>query len=93
MGTKVTDNIAMRRFELPIDGDASAYAYYRIDDGRVVLIHTEVPYEYSGQDVGTILADGVFEEVRRTHRRVTPKCAFMAAYALKHAEFVDIVAW
>lgn len=93
MDARVTDNFAMRRFELPIDAQASAYAYYRIEDGRLVLIHTEVPFEFSGRGFATNLADGVFAAVRRTHRKLTPKCRFMADYALKHPEYADIIEW
>jgi hypothetical protein len=40
----------LRRFELPIEGEAMALAYYTIDDdGQLVLTHTEVPAEYSGR--------------------------------------------
>ncbi|TIM63446.1 MAG: N-acetyltransferase, partial [Mesorhizobium sp.] len=43
MDAKVTENVQQHRFELPIADGAFAAAYYRIDNGRVVLIHTEVP--------------------------------------------------
>ncbi len=62
----VVDNEAQHRFETPIDGEAIAAAYYRIDDNaRVVLIHTEVPSEYGGQGFATALATGVFDLIRQ----------------------------
>ena len=33
----------MSRFEMPLGGGALAVAYYKVEDGRVVLLHTEVP--------------------------------------------------
>lgn len=41
MDARVVDNPGAKRFELNI-GDSMAVAYYRIEDGRVVLLHTEV---------------------------------------------------
>ena len=65
MQNKVIDNPEEHRFELALEGDDIAAAYYRIDEnGRVVLTHTEVPYEYSGQGIGTRLAQGVFDLIR-----------------------------
>jgi hypothetical protein len=44
----IRDNPAMRRFEMPVGDGAIAVAYYKVEDGRVVLLHTEVPQELSG---------------------------------------------
>ncbi len=35
----------MHRFEMPLGVSALAVAYYKVEDGRVVLLHTEVPQE------------------------------------------------
>ncbi|MGH6653252.1 MAG: GNAT family N-acetyltransferase [Sphingopyxis sp.] len=91
MATEVIDNPAQHRFELGLDDDAVAAAYYRIEDGRVVLIHTEVPYEYSGQGVGSRLARGVFDAIRASGRKAVLKCSFMARFYAAHPEYSDIV--
>lgn len=80
MVEKVIDNTQASRFELPI-GDEIAVAYYRLEDGRVVLTHTEVPQTLSGQGIGTRLATGVFDILRARNARVIAKCPFMAAFA------------
>jgi predicted GNAT family acetyltransferase len=38
----------MSRFEMSLGDGALAVAYYKAEDGRVVLLHTEVPQELSG---------------------------------------------
>ena len=91
MDLEVRDNPAEHRFELPITGDAMATAYYRLDDGRVVLTHTEVPFEFSGQGIASRLAAGVFELIRRSERKAVLKCSFMANYYAKHPQYADIV--
>ena len=91
MDLEVRDNPAEHRFELPITDDAMAAAYYRLDDGRVVLTHTEVPFEFSGQGIASRLAAGVFELIRASGRKAVLKCSFMANYYAKHPEYADIV--
>jgi uncharacterized protein len=49
MDEAIQDNPAMSRFEMPIGEDALAASYYKIEDGRVVLLHTEVAQELPGQ--------------------------------------------
>ena len=92
MQNKVVDNPAEHRFELALEGGDIAAAYYRIDEnGRVVLTHTEVPYEYGGQGIGTRLAQGVFDLIRASKRKAVLKCSFMAWFYTTHREYDDIV--
>ena len=91
MDDKIIDNRQMSRFELPIDGEATAVAYYSIEDGRVVLRHTEVPFEHSGQGYGKRLAHAVFELLRAEGRRVIAKCPFMASYAARNPQYAAML--
>lgn len=43
MESDIRDNPPMRRFEMSLGNGALAVAYYKVEDGRVVLLHTEVP--------------------------------------------------
>jgi len=92
MAGDVTENTQLHRFELAIAGNDLAIAAYRIDDrGRVVLTHTEVPKEYSGQGVGGRLARGVFDAIRASGRKLVPQCPFMAAWYERHPDYADVV--
>ncbi|HEY4075884.1 MAG TPA: GNAT family N-acetyltransferase [Rhizomicrobium sp.] len=91
MDSEVRDNIDQHRFELPIKGDAMALAYYTVEDGRVVLTHTEVPAEFSGQGIASRLARGIFELLRREGRKAVLKCPFMGEYFARHPEYADVV--
>ena len=88
---EVRENTALHRFELPISGDAVAAAYYSIEDGRLVLTHTEVPAEFSGLGIATRLAQGTFELLRKSGRKAVLKCPFMGNFFAKHPEYADIV--
>ncbi|GAB5429358.1 MAG: GNAT family N-acetyltransferase [Devosia indica] len=89
----VINNSGAHRFELPIEGSDGeiATAYYRIEDGHYVLTHTEVPSRFSGQGIGSQLAHGVFEAIRRDEGKVVLRCPFMGAYYARHPEYSDIV--
>ena len=89
---EVRENPEKHRFELPIEGDAMALAYYAIEDGQLVLTHTEVPSEYSGQGIATRLAKGTFDLLRRSGRKAVLKCPFMGTFFARHPEYADVVA-
>ncbi|TPK87284.1 N-acetyltransferase [Mesorhizobium sp. B2-4-13] len=92
MHAKVTENIQQHRFELPITGQAFAVAYYTLQDGKVALIHTEVPSEFSRQGIASRLAQGTFELIRKTGRKAVLKCPFMSGFVARHPEYTDVVA-
>jgi len=91
MDEQVRDNPAMSRFEMPLTGGAVAAAYYKIEVGRVHLLHTEVPQEFSGQGKGSTLAHGVFETLRERGQRAVATCPFMAGYASRHPEYAALL--
>lgn len=91
MDAEVKENPGLHRFELPIDGEAMALAYYTLEDGRVVLTHTEVPTEFSGQGIATRLARGTFDLLRQSGRKAVLKCPFMGHFYATHPEYSDIV--
>ena len=92
MSNGVTENPAETRFELPLEGDAIAAAYYRLDEaGNVVLTHTEVPFEYSGQGLGTRLATGTFDLLRASGRKAVLRCSFMQRFYATHRDYGDVV--
>ncbi|MFA6115252.1 MAG: GNAT family N-acetyltransferase [Sphingomonas sp.] len=87
MTDEIINNVSMSRYELPIADEAVALSYYSLEDGRVVLRHTEVPPEYGGQGIGKRLAHAVFELLKADGKRVVAKCPFMAAYAARNPEY------
>jgi hypothetical protein len=87
----VVDHPEARRFELQLPDDIAA-AYYRMQGDMIVLTHTEVPQRYSGQGIGTRLAEGVFDEIGRSGRMVVAKCPFMSRFAMRHPEYAKLIA-
>lgn len=91
MKAVVVENLAQRRFELALSDDAVAAAYYRVEGDNLVLIHTEVPSEYSGQGVASQLASGTFDLIRASGRKAILRCAFMNSFFVRHPEYSDVV--
>jgi uncharacterized protein len=90
MDRGVIDNPGQNRFELAV-GEALAVAYYRLEGDRIVLLHTEVPGELSGQGIGSRLAQGAFQSIRESGRKAVTKCPFMAGWVSRHPEYADLV--
>jgi predicted GNAT family acetyltransferase len=90
MDNNVVENRADHRFEMAL-GDAIAAAYYRPKDGNVVLTHTEVPQQLSGQGFGSKLAAGVFQLLRESGRKAVVRCPFLAVWVSRHPEVSDLV--
>jgi predicted GNAT family acetyltransferase len=91
MDAEVRENAVLHRFELPLGGDAMAAAYYSIADGHLILTHTEVPQEFSGQGIGTRLARGVFDLLRQSSCKAVLKCPFMGHFFATHPDYADVV--
>jgi len=87
-------NTAEHRYELAIEGgDEPAVAYFRDDgNGYRVLTHTQVPFEFSGQGIGSRLARGVFDDARARGIKLVLQCPFMGAWFARHPEYSDVVA-
>src|SRR6058998_2103187 len=52
MNNAVSNNATHHRYELNVDGHIAA-TYYKIADGVITFIHTEVPPELGGKGIGS----------------------------------------
>lgn len=89
MNAAVTDNAALHRYEMKVDGH-TAYIRYRRELGVVTLIHTEVPAELGGQGVGKTLVQATLDLIRASGEKVVPVCPFVAAWMKRHPEYDDL---
>jgi predicted GNAT family acetyltransferase len=79
----VTNNTALRRFELTI-GDGTAFLVYDRTPDSLILVHTEVPAPFRGEHVGEALVKAAIEYGRAEHLRIVAVCPFAKAYLRKH---------
>jgi predicted GNAT family acetyltransferase len=87
----ITNNVAAQRYEAAVEREV-AYLEYRIEPGRIVLIHTQVPPSLEGHGVGRALAHAALEDARAHHLLVIPRCPFVASYIRRHQEYLPLVA-
>lgn len=86
----IRNNTDKNRYELSVDGHLAA-TYYRLADGVITFIHTEVPDALAGRGVGSKLIKGALDQVRAAGLKVVPQCPFVRAYIEKHPDYADLL--
>jgi len=87
---EVINNRDHHRYELSVDGHVAA-TYYKLADGVITFIHTEVPPELGGKGVGSKLIRGALDQVRADGLKVIAQCPFVKAFIEKHADYADLL--
>lgn len=88
--SEVRDNPEKHQFEMIVDGHI-ALAAYRLTLDTITFTHTEVPKELGGRGIGSQLAKGALDQVRKRGMKVVPLCPFIKAYIEKHPEYQDLL--
>lgn len=87
----VRDAPESERYEAYVDGMLAGFAAYRVRDGEVVFVHTDVDDAFAGRGVGGALAREGLDDVRRRGLRAVPMCPFIAAWIRRHPDYRDLV--
>ncbi len=87
----VEDNTAKHRYEVHAEGQVAVLEYRR-QEGRILLIHTEVPPALEGHGTARMLARTALEAARADGVEVVPLCTYVAAYIRRHHEYLPLVA-
>lgn len=80
----VSDNAAMNRFELSINGD-TAFLQYERSNNAVMLMHTEVPDALRGRRLGDVLAERAIQSARSAGLLIVAVCPFVREYMRKRS--------
>ena len=81
------------RYVAEADGrPAGVMTYQRPEEGRVVIDHTKVGDNFSGQGVGARLVARAIDDARAEGFRITPVCSYAVRYFGKHPEAADVLA-
>ena len=57
----------------------------------VLLTHAEVEPAYNGRGIGSALAKGALDDIRRQGLQAVPLCPFISDYIERHPEYQDLV--
>jgi hypothetical protein len=88
---EVVDNAESSRYEILLDGESVGFAAYHDTADGVLLPHAEVRTELNGQGIGTALAAGALDDIRRQGKRAVPLCPFIVDFVQRHPEYKDLV--
>lgn len=88
---EVVHNEAEQRFEILLDDGATAFADYRLMDGKVMFPHTVVPRQHEGKGIASRLAKTSLDWAREQRLAVLPICSFYLSYMGRHPETHDLL--
>jgi uncharacterized protein len=83
----VVDNDGHERLEL-VQRDERAELRYRVEDGRLVLLHTEVPEGWEGQGIGGRLVQAAIAKAAREDLELDSQCPFATKWMDQHPDEV-----
>jgi predicted GNAT family acetyltransferase len=86
----IYNNEPRQQFQTQVDGQLASLEY-RLHEGTMVLMHTEVPPALGGRGIGSALAEYALNYARTHHLPVKIYCPFVAAYVRRHPEHQDII--
>ena len=87
---RVENNEAAQQFETSVDGHRGVLTYSE-SDGKLYLLHTEVPEAMEGHGIGSALVRSAIEFAREKGVKVVPFCPFARAWLERHPQFHDMV--
>ncbi len=88
----VTDNPDASRYEAHLDDELAGFAEYERTDVDIVFIHTKVDPAFEGKGVGSALARGALDDVRRQGELdVITQCDFIEGWIEKHPDYYDLL--
>jgi len=86
----IINNTERQQFQVQAEGEIASLEY-RTNDGKIVLMHTEVPDNLGGHGIGSALAEYAFKYARANHLPVKVYCPFVQAYLKRHPEYNDLI--
>lgn len=87
---EVVDNERESRYELQTEAGLALLDYMR-EDGRIALVHTEVPGKVEGRGHAARLVTAALADAKAQGLRVLPMCAYVKAFIAKHPEYEPLV--
>jgi predicted GNAT family acetyltransferase len=87
---QVTKNSADGQFEIHVVDEVATLAYSE-REGKIYLIHTEVPKPLEGRGYASALAKTALDYAREHQLTVVPFCPFVRAYLQRHPEYSSLV--
>lgn len=88
----ISNETGRQRYELAVGGELAGFVEYRVRDGTLDLVHTEVLPQFEGRGLAGQLARFALDDARAQGRKVAPSCSYIARYVERHPQVQDLVA-
>ena len=85
METKIEQRPERHRFEATLDG-AHGRLEYRVEPGRMTIVHTEVDPALEGKGVAGALVRAALDHARANGLKVEPVCDYARSWMERHPE-------
>jgi len=85
MTQSVIDDTTHEQFAVTMEG-ATARLAYELDDGRLLLLHTEVPEAFRGHGVGGRLVEAALAKARSDNLTIVPWCPYVRQWLKERPE-------
>jgi hypothetical protein len=79
------------QFTSTVDGQVSLLQY-RLKDGVMKIVHTEVPPDLAGHGIASDLMRAALDTARSSGWRVVPACSYAKVFLERHPEYNDLLA-
>jgi predicted GNAT family acetyltransferase len=89
---RIADDRPKHRYEAILDDQVVGVSVYELIGDQIVFLHTEVDSGLEGMGVGSRLAKGALDDVRRRGLKVVARCPFIAAWLKRHPDYADLLA-
>ena len=78
-------------YRLVVDGIEAEMTYSRVNDGLIIIDHTEVPAALRGRKIGERLVRQAVEDARHEGVEIIPLCPFAKAQIDRHPDWQDVL--
>ena len=76
------------RYEVLSDGVVAGYVTYHLLEGVTVLDHTRIKAAFEGRGLGSVLAEGVLEDLTARDVAYEVQCPFLLGWLARNPDFV-----
>jgi predicted GNAT family acetyltransferase len=90
MEVRVEHDREAPRFFAIVDGHLCVVDY-RLEDGRMVILHTGVPEAVEGKGIAGAMMRVALDTARAEGWRVEPRCAYAEDFLRRHPGYADLV--
>lgn len=86
----IVHDVENRKFTIDINGE-EAKVEYHVKNGKLYLIHSEVPYNLRGQGIGKVLVEKTFEKLTEEGLKAIAVCSYIKAVARRSEKWNPII--